>query len=237
MDMVGNPATSEPYETGPRPSPQNCIVLVTVSHSGRKGVAMAIDKIDAVKHLDDLISQFQYAASYGPEDEYRQPEAERHEVVFGLRAALRRLAPPGSVYARALDEADQLEMGYHSQDMPMLAGAAIALRNDYANDRLQTYRELFNAHFLDDFLSMSEYLIEHECLKDPAAVLAGGVLERHIRDRCESTRRVKRSRSSARESWGDGGWRRNPSRWGLSRDNPDRCRRHAPNRRSRASRC
>jgi hypothetical protein len=36
-----------------------------------------------------------------------------------------------------------------------------------------------------DFLEMAEYLLQDEGLKDPAAVMIGGVLEQHLRKLCD----------------------------------------------------
>ena len=49
---------------------------------------------------------------------------------------------------------------------------------------MKTYEQLLNAGLLSDFLAMAEYLLQDEKLKQPAAVLAGGVLEEHIRKLC-----------------------------------------------------
>jgi hypothetical protein len=68
--------------------------------------------------------------------------------------------------------------------MRILAGILKNLRADYAAGRLQTFRERVHSDVFSDFLEMAEYLIEDEGLKDPAAVLAGGVLEEHLRKLC-----------------------------------------------------
>jgi hypothetical protein len=65
-----------------------------------------------------------------------------------------------------------------------LAGVLKALREDYARGRIQTFRERVHSDLFSDFLEMAEYLLEDEKLKDPAAVLAGSVLEEHLRKLC-----------------------------------------------------
>ena len=51
---------------------------------------------------------------------------------------------------------------------------------DYEAGALSSFHDLVQAEVFDDFLSMAEYLIETG-YKNPAAVLAGGVLEGELR--------------------------------------------------------
>lgn len=55
-----------------------------------------------------------------------------------------------------------------------------AVREDVENDHLRSFRELVNAEIFTDFIEMAEYLVS-ENYKDAAAVIAGSVLEEHIR--------------------------------------------------------
>ena len=48
-----------------------------------------------------------------------------------------------------------------------------------------TLKERVHLEVFDDFLTMAEFLIREHGLKDPAAVLAGSVLETHLRKLCE----------------------------------------------------
>lgn len=139
---------------------------------------MAIDKADAVKHLEHVISLFDDVRA-----DFNNAPVDEYEVLYSLRAAIQRLAPPGSDYTRAQDEIEPDFGVWH--ECGVLAGAAKALLGDYANDRLQTFKESSNAELFDDFLSMAEFLLEGERLKQPAAVLAGGVLEEHLRKLCD----------------------------------------------------
>src|SRR3954471_17296758 len=64
-----------------------------------------------------------------------------------------------------------------------LRGILSALRADYDAGRLQSFEELIHADLFSDFLEMAEYFLD-EGYKDPAAVIAGSVLEEHLRKLC-----------------------------------------------------
>ncbi len=65
-------------------------------------------------------------------------------------------------------------------------GILRAVREDVQGGHLATLRELVHADVFSDFLEMAEYLMaEDHGYKDPAAVLAGGVLEEHLRQLCQ----------------------------------------------------
>ena len=56
----------------------------------------------------------------------------------------------------------------------------LALKQDIEKGYLRTVRELVNAEIFVDFIEMAEYLLS-ENYKDAAAVIAGSVLEEHLR--------------------------------------------------------
>jgi hypothetical protein len=64
-----------------------------------------------------------------------------------------------------------------------LIGIVEALRHDCAAGALTRVQQLIRAEVFDDFLDMSEHLLELGC-KDPSAVIAGAVLEQHLRKLC-----------------------------------------------------
>ncbi len=63
-------------------------------------------------------------------------------------------------------------------------GILSAAREDLTGGWLTTTRGLISAEIFSDFLEMAEYLSE-EGYKDPAAVMAGSVLEEHLRQLCQ----------------------------------------------------
>ena len=63
-------------------------------------------------------------------------------------------------------------------------GILSAVREELAGGWLNTTRGLVSAEIFSDFLEMAQYLLE-EGYKDPAAVVAGSVLEEHLRQLCQ----------------------------------------------------
>ncbi len=67
-----------------------------------------------------------------------------------------------------------------------LEGILHALRADYAQGTMRTYQEHIHANLFADFLAMADQLLEEsDYFKAPAATLAGGVLEEHLRKLCD----------------------------------------------------
>jgi len=104
-------------------------------------------------------------------------------MIVTLAAAIERFAPPASPY-RDLQDTTLKKWGpEHSHALAPLAGILTALRTDVAAGRLASVVELLHADLFGDFLDMAQHLLD-EGYKDPAAVLAGGVLEEHLRKLC-----------------------------------------------------
>jgi hypothetical protein len=149
---------------------------------------MPVDTATVLREIDSVLARYDEV-----EQQYRRyvgdgrdvdgfiaaPAHVEAEIVALLDGAITRYAPVG--YGEgAITKAPA--GGYNGSDrIRTRAGALIALRADYAGGRLQTLQERVRADTFSDFLAMAEYLIEDEGLKDPAAVLAGGVLEQHLR--------------------------------------------------------
>jgi hypothetical protein len=97
-----------------------------------------------------------------------------------LREAIYRLSPPSASY---ISLADKVRIGEPRTAIGLFAGILQALRADFAADRIKTFRELVHSGLFADMLDAADYLLG-ESYKDPAAVMAGGVLEQHIRELC-----------------------------------------------------
>jgi hypothetical protein len=100
-------------------------------------------------------------------------------------AVIDRVAGPDSIYAVQAKSLpiDQKNFRNNMKHLPILVGIVRAMRDDVKNGYLNTARELFHGELFSDFLEMSDFLLG-EGFKDAAAVMAGGVLESHLRQLC-----------------------------------------------------
>jgi hypothetical protein len=113
-----------------------------------------------------------------------------HQYYTLCQAFITRVAGSDSVYARSAAKELEKKVGYDHEgcaNLPVsvrpLYGIVQALKSDIANGYLSSLRELLHADLFSDFLDMAHHLLQ-EGYKDPAAVLAGGVLEGHLRQLC-----------------------------------------------------
>lgn len=132
-----------------------------------------------IKQIDDIL------ARHAQDFSYHYP-TELSESRNALLSAIRRLAPPGSVYADNVQRYDaSVAAGSLAMSMALgpVRGMLRALRSDYASGYMQSVVELVHADIFADFLDMASYLLE-QGYKDPAAVVTGSVLEAHLRKLC-----------------------------------------------------
>lgn len=142
---------------------------------------MPIDKATALSQIDAVFQRRKEL-----QNEWFSENVQ--EITTLACAAIMRLAPPRSAYIdqmQAVLKNTQYSVA-RSKDEEIefrLKGILQALRADYDAGRLQTFQELVHADLFSDFLEMAEYFLQ-EGYKDPAAVIAGGVLEEHLRKLC-----------------------------------------------------
>lgn len=93
------------------------------------------------------------------------------------------LLGPNHVYTQGFEQATS-EAWKPNVDQGL--GILRAVQQDLSSGRLTTsLREIVHAEVFVDFLDMAEYLLtQAPVLKDPAAVLTGGVLEERLRQLC-----------------------------------------------------
>lgn len=146
---------------------------------------------DAITQIDEAISRFEAIKKrhtvYTSEGNYIETREElTAEVVILLRNTYLRLAPNGEDNLNDLLKGlNDIYYTYATATMNRLAAALRVLRGEYASGRLRNFRELVTSDVFSDFLEMAEHLLTDDGYKDPAAVLAGGVLEQHVRKLCE----------------------------------------------------
>lgn len=98
------------------------------------------------------------------------------KVRVRLMAGIERLAPEGSSYLTAA----RTVKGHNGHIVLELGGILGALRSDFQDGYIHTIEELVHGVVFDDFLEMASELLA-KGYKDSAAVIAGTVLEEHIR--------------------------------------------------------
>jgi hypothetical protein len=148
-------------------------------------IASILVEIDAVLTRYEEVEKdycFRFQSYDGEHNFIKAPEPVQGEIITLLQATIDRLAPPK--YGKKALATIPHEDSWESKTIRMLAGVLKSLRADYAAGRMQTFQERVHSDLFSDFLEMTEYLLEDEGLKDPAAVLAGGVLEEHLRQLC-----------------------------------------------------
>ncbi|MDZ4316913.1 MAG: hypothetical protein U0989_19375 [Azonexus sp.] len=134
-----------------------------------------IDQIDAV-----LKTYSEYSASSKYDDLSDLKREIKNEILTLLAATIDRTAPVGSVYRQQADAAYKQYGRDNSHNITILTGVLRALKADYTAGRLQSITELIHADLFSDFLEMAQHL-HSGGYKDAAAVIAGSVLEGHLR--------------------------------------------------------
>ena len=134
--------------------------------------------IDPTKVILDQIDALLDAAKVLDSD--RATYVELQSWFTRARSCIENFAPKNSTYAFEIDFLN----GHGSNSYARATANLQALRDDYANGYFRTLAELIHADVFSDFLDMADYLIEQK-YKDPAAVIAGSVLEEHLRKLCD----------------------------------------------------
>jgi len=133
----------------------------------------------AVLHqIDVLLGEFQRVVAESAHNDLSggMADHEKQAVATRLIAGIRRLAPPGSDYIqRAADI-----QGHHGYVVQNLGGILQALRADVEAGYTRSFAELVHADLFADFLDMASEL-QKKGYKDAASVIAGSVLEEHLR--------------------------------------------------------
>lgn len=149
---------------------------------------MANNQDVALQQIDALIAQYdlsQRLSSGRGFDDLGGPEL--IGLLTRIKATVQRLAPPGTAYADEIDSfvtKAEKRLGSGLMALEECASVLMALRADYAAGHLRSIKELIHADVFSDFLEMADHLIE-QGYKDAAAVIAGSVLEEHLRKLCD----------------------------------------------------
>jgi hypothetical protein len=142
---------------------------------------MPLDTQEILKQIDEAlkeVNELQKKSKY--EDCSDQPDELGAMVTNRMASTIDRLAPPGSHHKRNLAQVLS-KTGHAFIHLHPLKGALLALRRDYELGHLQSVTELVHADTFASFMEMADHLYE-QGYKDAAAVVAGSVLEQHLRE-------------------------------------------------------
>lgn len=145
---------------------------------------------DIVAQIDRILNLWRSQKGQAKRsDNNNLDQAVKETIATRLAAAIERFAAPGSCYRRNMDivyaaaEKQPPDLAVEVR-LEGLSGILDALRDDYADGYLGSVTELIHQDLFSDLLEMAQYFMDSG-YKDAAAVMAGGVLETHIRKLCE----------------------------------------------------
>lgn len=129
-------------------------------------------------HAATAVAQIDTVLAWSGEHNPQRPES-LHEILTRVHATVQRLSPSDGEYVSRALEAKK-STGSYEAEIAQVSAVLRALRADYAEGHMQSVEELVHADVFADFLDMGSELQE-KGYKDPAAVIAGSVLEEHLR--------------------------------------------------------
>lgn len=143
---------------------------------------MSVDITHFLGHADAALKLF--ADLQGHDDQLATlPPENLVEASSRIAAAIDSIAPPDHRY-RKLCAVTLKDFGpADANTVRTLVGILRALRADAEAGFLKRHEEVVRAEVFGDFLEMSDHLVSTG-FKDPAATMAGGVLEEHLRKIC-----------------------------------------------------
>jgi hypothetical protein len=145
---------------------------------------VAFEITTVLAQIDNILANYKSAAVQATcADLSDLAEGTVAQHVAAITASIQRLAPPGSYYHDGPKDLISRYGPTHCYTLTSVAGILEALKNDYERGHLRSVSELIRADLFADFLDMAAHLTQ-EGYKDAAAVLAGGVLEEHLRKLC-----------------------------------------------------
>jgi hypothetical protein len=141
---------------------------------------VAVNTQTALTHLSSVLGEHRAAKQRRTARGGDHDPADDRLVLTRFLAAVERLAPPGSAYLLQVEGVMNEENAALAWQVDEVAAILEALERDYQQGFMQTVVELVHADLFDDFLAMASELHE-KLFIGPAAVVAGSVLEEHLR--------------------------------------------------------
>lgn len=136
-----------------------------------------MDRVSALKQIDEALT----VGRNIPDEYQRGMESAGSYATTLLFTTIERFISASSQYEKSLIDLREKDKKFYPGYMTSrLVGVLLALRQDIENGYLQSLSGLIRADEFSDFLSMAQHFLD-EGYKDPAAVIAGSVLEQHLR--------------------------------------------------------
>ena len=140
--------------------------------------AMRLGAEQAIEQIDQLLMEYAILRSRSSHDDLSDlPHSERQTLSTRCRASVERWSTPNDPYASDAEAAGVQGLVW---SIPVYVGVLDAMRSDIRAGWLTSVGELLHAETFSHFLEMSEELLD-KGYKDAAAVIAGSVLESHLR--------------------------------------------------------
>lgn len=132
--------------------------------------------------LDDVLGQYARDSRQIESSDFGASARASSAFLTRARAVIERVAGPTSPYREQCNDI-LAENAVESWKATRMLGVLESLRADVAAGYLESVTQLIRGEVFADFLEMAEHLCQ-EGYKDAAAVVAGGVLESHLRSLC-----------------------------------------------------
>jgi uncharacterized protein (DUF2164 family) len=139
-----------------------------------------------LKRVDELLEQGEGVLATRKWSSYGHREFIDSGKIKGFRTAV--LSFIERVYGNAhthYKEFDKAVDGFYPSDVEMGVSIVKSVRDEIAGDWLFSIKGLITAEVFADFIDMASYLLT-QGFKDAAAVIAGSVLEEHLRQLCQT---------------------------------------------------
>ena len=136
-------------------------------------------KHNYVKQLESLIEQYEQAKQRSKYDDLSDLNGEASAITTKAEAVIERICGVKSIYYGRI----KYELGLDKMQDDLLKsimGIVVALKDDLEAGYLTSLIETINSENFGDFLERADHLLSKN-YKDAAAVIAGCVLEVHIR--------------------------------------------------------
>jgi len=140
----------------------------------------------ALAQIEETLTQYDDLRSRSKHEDLNDlNETEISEFIASSRAAVFRISGEDSDFVKEYGQIEDRFSGRYTDTraamVPSLVGLLKAMKKALESGYLARFEQLVHADTFAEFLGMAQYLLE-QGFKDAAAVLAGGVLEVHIKN-------------------------------------------------------